>query len=210
MAFVVPDEMIEKGMEALLNAGPQLSFALQECDDEDSCEDKREGLVPAQHLHSHSPGVVNVRNPIFSVDFFAQSKVLSALPRMDATLLAPPSSGRGNSDFAKSVAPEYLLSSNSTTLPGIHAAGQHPVLVPRPDILLESYYGVLAEALRKGVHNDLIFSLESDIARLVRHVHRLGHLDQELMSPAGRELFHKYKDTSMRPEIWLEYVKENF
>lgn len=209
MTFVVPDDMVDKAIQALLDAGTQVSFTLESCTNGEKCGLMKEGLPPTHHLHSKTTDVVSSSPDVYLVEIFAQNTVLWTLPPMDATTLLPPRS-LTEAEFAKTVPREYLLASDSTTLPGFHKAGQYPVLVPRADILLESCYRILARVIHGGGEWDLATSLYSDIARLVRYVHRFGHLNPALLSPSARDLFYKFKDTSIRRDDWEKALLETF
>lgn len=208
MVFVVPDNMVDKATQALLASNTKLSFTAELCADNDSCSRKQEGPLPTQHLHSKTPGVVSSADPDFSIKLFAQSTVLWTLPPIDSSLL--PTDSVDEAEFAKTIGPTYLVASDSAVLPGIHSAGQHPVVVPRPDVQLDVYFRMLARSLREEAGKDLVISLYSDVARLVRHIHRLGYLDAENLSPTASELFHKYKDITLRRGDWEKALLEVF
>lgn len=206
MTVVVPDNMVDRATQTLLASGAMLPFATESCTDNERCSREHDGLLPARLLHLKSPGALTSVDAEFSIEIFAQSTVLWTLPPIENTLLPPPI--LDEAEFSKVIGPTYLLASDSTALPGIHATGKHPVLVPTPEVQLEGYFRILARSIHEGAEKDLLTSLYGDIARLVRHVYRLEYLHTERLSSTARELLHQYQDRSIKREDWEKILLE--
>lgn len=196
---MVPDDRLRAAAKALL---VNLEF-LASCPDSTHClSSSPDRFTPPAAAHLHIDYVSHV-----TVGLFVQSDTLWFLPALDGSLVAD-----SQFEIPPSVSSYLCLASDSTVLPprrpgrgsGVFQSGHHPVLVPKPHVLLEAFLRLYARDIgKKSGSNGMAM-----ISYMEEYVDDDGFLNAELLPPQLAKLYKELRAGPSTVRKWTRDLRE--